>query len=218
MVYPFQPNQPMCTSPVFLCIAHCSPCALLQGVDLLYIPAGCAFFMHLCRVCLFVQFCCALLQGVHFFLHFFCRMCNFLLTSFTGCAFLCTCAFLQGVHFCAVMQSVLVSAFLLQDVQLCCALLQGVHFFAFLLLGVHFFVHFCHRVCFLCTSAFLQGVHFSCTSAAGCAFVHFFCRTCNFVVHFYCRVCFFCALLQQVVHFRQFLALQSWSPRGRYQR
>ena len=77
--------------------------------------------------------------------------------------------------------------------------------------GGQFFVHFCTLCIFL---------HF----CRLCIFVHF-CRLCTFCalllgvkfLHF-CRLCIFCALLLQGVHFRQFLALQSCSPGGRYQR
>ena len=85
----------LCMSPVFLCVACCSPCALLQGVHFWCITAGCAFVVHFRRVCFL---CAFLLHDVHFFVHF-CRVCTFSAFLLWGVHFLCTSAFLQGVLF-----------------------------------------------------------------------------------------------------------------------
>ena len=142
--------------------------------------------------CIFVfclLFASALLQGIHFL----CNLCTFLQVVLFVHFFCWMCNF--AVHFCRVCSF---SAFLLWSVYFLCtsAFLQGVLFGALLLQGV-FFVHFCISVgcTFLCTST--AGCVFLCTSAAGCSF---------------------CTLLLQGAHFRQFLALQSCSPGGRYQR
>ena len=215
-IYLFEPLHISKTSNSRNCIVHCAHLQYLCALLVVH-------HVHFCRVLTF----CTFLQGVHFFCIYagcaclcnfvvhFCRVCTFscifsagcaifLLTSFTGCAFLCTCAFLQGVFLC-ISVGVFFCAFFLQDVQFCCALLQGVHFLCISSGSCAFFVYFCISAgcaffvhfCFSAGSLFF--VHF-CISAGSEFFVHFCSRLC-ICVHFYCRVCFFCALLLQVVLF-----------------